>query len=53
MVKAAIRIIDGMKVFYQNLGLQVQEILEFEYEKFVDAGKRYAWMIRDSSGTVL
>ena len=46
VVKAAIRIIDGMKVFYQNLGLQVQEILEFEYEKFVDAGKRYAWMIR-------
>lgn len=36
-----------MKKFYQNLELPVQDVLEFEYEKFLDAGNRYAWQIRE------
>lgn len=44
---AALRVINKMKKFYQNLELPVQDILEFEYEKFLDAGNRYAWQIRE------
>lgn len=36
-----------MKKFYQNLELPVQDVLEFEYEKFLDARNRYAWQIRE------
>ena len=32
---------------YGKLGLPVQEVLEFEYEKFADAWNRYAWKIRE------
>lgn len=44
---AALRVLDFMKAFYRDLGLLVQDILEFEYEKFVDAENRYAWKIRE------
>ena len=44
---AGLRVIDRMKEFYRNLKLPVQDILEFEYEKFLDAGNRYAWQIRE------
>ena len=44
--EAAIRVIGEMKVFYQKLGLPVQDVLEFENEKFIDAENRYAWKIR-------
>lgn len=47
VANAALIVIDKMKEFYQNLGIPVQEILEFEYEKFIDAGNRYAWIIRE------
>ena len=47
---AAMAVIDKMKDFYRELDLPVQEILEFEYEKFTDAGKRYAWKIREQFG---
>lgn len=47
---AAMTVIDKMKAFYRELDLPVQEILEFEYEKFTDAGNRYAWKIREQFG---
>lgn len=47
VAEAAIKVIDRMKAFYQELGLPVQDILEFEYAKFTDAGNRYAWQIRE------
>lgn len=47
VAKSAIGVIDMMKKFYQNLGLSVQDVLEFEYEKFINAENRYAWKIRE------
>lgn len=44
---AAVMVIRRMEKFYQKLGLAVQDVLEFEMEKFVDAGNRYAWKIRE------
>lgn len=44
---AAVKIIEQMKKFYQKLELPIQDILEFEYKKFTDAGNRYAWIIRE------
>lgn len=46
VAKAGMKVIDEMKAFYRNLGLPVEDVLEFEYEKFVDAQNRYAWKIR-------
>lgn len=46
VVWAGIKVIDKMKEFYQKLGLPVQDVLEFEYQKFMDAENRYAWKIR-------
>ncbi len=43
----AMRVIDRMKIFYRELGLPVSDILEFEYEKFINPKNRYAWQIRD------
>lgn len=43
---AALKVIDRMKEFYSGLSLDVDEILQFEYEKFTDAKNRYAWKIR-------
>lgn len=47
VAEAALKVIDRMKEFYRDLGLPVQDVLDFEYEKFVDAGNRYAWKIRE------
>lgn len=47
VAEAAVRIILAMEKFYQRIGLEVQDVLEFEMEKFVDAGNRYAWKIRE------
>lgn len=46
VARAAIKIIDEMKHFYQTIGLPVQDILEFEYNKFIERENRYAWQIR-------
>lgn len=43
---AALRIIDRMKDFYSALGLDEEEVLQFEYDKFTDADNRYAWKVR-------
>lgn len=47
---AALKVIDMMKEFYGGLLLDVDEILQFEYEKFTDADNRYAWRIRKQFG---
>lgn len=47
---AALKVIDIMKEFYGELSLDVDEILQFEYEKFTDADNRYAWKIRKQFG---
>ena len=47
VAEAGLRVIDRMKEFYRSMELPVQDILEFEYEKFLDAGNRYAWQIRE------
>lgn len=44
---SAVRMIEQMMEFYQKLGLEVQDVLDFEYEKFTDAANRYAWKIRE------
>ena len=47
IVHEALKVISWMKEFYQGLKMDgVQDILDFEYEKFVDPEKRYAWQIR-------
>ncbi|MDE6435815.1 MAG: hypothetical protein K2L07_16515 [Lachnospiraceae bacterium] len=47
---AALKVIEMMKEFYGGLSLDVDEILQFEYEKFTDADNRYAWKIRKHFG---
>ena len=47
---AALKVIDRMKEFYSKLQIDVEEILQFEYEKFIDAENRYAWKIRKQFG---
>ncbi len=47
---AALKVIDMMKAFFDEIGLNVNEVLQFEYEKFMDAENRYAWKIRKQFG---
>ena len=47
---AALQVIGQMREFYEGLSLDVDEILQFEYEKFTDADNRYAWKIRKQFG---
>lgn len=51
VVNAALKVIDMMKEFYSGLHLDVNEILQFEYEKFTEAENRYAWKIRKQFGS--
>lgn len=44
---AALMVIGQMQEFYREIGLGVQDVLEFEKDKFIDAGNRYAWKIRE------
>lgn len=46
VAQAAMNIIDEMKNFFEKLQADVQEILDFQYQKFEDADNRYAWKIR-------
>ena len=43
---AGCKVIAFMKEFYQGFPQEVQEVLDFENEKFIDPEKRYAWKIR-------
>lgn len=47
VAQAAINIIDEMKNFFEEIQADVQEILDFQYQKFEDADNRYAWKIRE------
>lgn len=46
VAQAAMNIIDEMKNFFDKIQADVQEILDFQYQKFEDADNRYAWKIR-------
>ena len=35
-----------MKQFFRKCQIDVEDILEFEYEKFTNAENRYAWKLR-------
>ncbi len=50
VARAALKVIDIMKAFYDEVGLNVNDVLQFEYEKFTDAENRYAWKIRKQFG---
>ncbi len=50
VANAALKVIEMMKEFYSKLNLNVDEILQFEYEKFTEAENRYAWKIRKQFG---
>lgn len=49
-VTAAKIIIERMRMFFRPLGLDVNEILDFEYAKFENAENRYAWRVRKEFG---
>lgn len=46
VAQAAMNIIDEMKSFFAELHADVQDVLDFQYQKFDDADNRYAWQIR-------
>ncbi|MDE7435191.1 MAG: hypothetical protein K2N01_05165 [Lachnospiraceae bacterium] len=50
VARAALTVIESMREFYRTFSIDVQEVLDFEYMKFVDAGNRYAWKIRERFG---
>lgn len=50
VASAALKVIDRMKEFYRELHIDVDEVLQFEYEKFTEAENRYAWKIRKQFG---
>ena len=43
---AGVKVIERMKAFYRGFPGDVQSVLDFEMEKFVDPEKRYAWQVR-------
>lgn len=46
VARAALNVIGFMREFYLGYPAWVQEVLDFEEEKFIDGEKRYAWQIR-------
>lgn len=47
---AALKVIERMMEFYSSLGIDTDEVLKFQYEKFAEAENRYAWKIRKQFG---
>ncbi|MBQ9166120.1 MAG: hypothetical protein IJX71_04265 [Oscillospiraceae bacterium] len=43
---AALWVLSQMEEFYRDFPAQVQELLSFQREKFIDGDNRYAWQIR-------
>lgn len=43
---AALQVLECMREFYRDFPAEVQAVLNFETEKFLDADKRYAWIVR-------
>lgn len=50
LVDAGKSIISSMREFYQGYPAKIQNILDYEEEKFIDPEKRYAWKIRREYG---
>lgn len=46
VASAALRVLDMMREFYRGYPADIQEVLDFETEKFIDGENRYAWKIR-------
>lgn len=46
VTEAALRVLHEMKEFYRDYPQEIQEILQFQEEKFIDGDNRYAWKIR-------
>ena len=47
MEEAGKALIERLKEFYADFSKEVMEVLDFEYEKFADKKKRYAWIVRE------
>ena len=47
---AALKVLDMMREFYRDFPEEVQAVLDFQTEKFIDAENRYAWIIRKEFG---
>ncbi|MBQ8835506.1 MAG: hypothetical protein IJ001_12420 [Oscillospiraceae bacterium] len=45
---AALSVLERMSAFYRDFPEDVQEVLAFEREKFIDGDNRYAWKIRQA-----
>lgn len=50
VTEVALDILEKMQNFYKDFPEDIQEVLDFEKEKFMDADKRYAWIIRKKFG---
>lgn len=50
VAQASINIIERMKSFFEGYSKEIQDILDFQMSKFVDANNRYAWIIRKEFG---
>ena len=50
VTETALKILSEMQDFYRDFPEEVQEVLAVEKEKFIDAEKRYAWIIRKQYG---
>ena len=46
VANAALNVLHRMAEFYKDFPVEVQEVLNFEREKFIDGDNRYAWKIR-------
>ena len=46
VAEAALRVLGMMREFYRDFPADVQEVLDFQTAKFVDADNRYAWILR-------
>ena len=49
-VTASKIIIERMRMFYRPLGFDINHLLDYEYEKFENAEKRYSWRMRKEFG---
>lgn len=47
VVDAAVKVIGEMREFYDSLGVDVSDVLDFQDSKFIDERNRYAYRVRD------
>lgn len=46
VVEAALKVLGMMRAFYRDFPENVQKVLDFQTEKFLDGENRYAWKVR-------